>query len=78
MKRHLTEITIQRMRPPAKGKGYLEIFDLGYPGLAIRVGNGGAKTFEHFHRASGKLKRETLVAGRQKTGPGARQVAADS
>ena len=60
MKRHLTEITIQRLRPPQKGKGYLEVFDLGYPGLAIRVGHGGAKTFEHFHRATGKLRRETL------------------
>jgi integrase len=58
MKRHLTEITIQRLRPPKQG--YLEVFDLGYPGLAVRVGHGGAVTFQHFHRAAGKLRRETL------------------
>jgi integrase len=58
MKKHLTEISIQKLRPPKKGS--LEVFDLGYPGLAVRVGHGGAKTFEHFHRAAGKLRRETL------------------
>jgi integrase len=58
MKRHLSELTIQRVRPPKEGT--LEIFDLGYPGLALRVGHGGAKTFEHFHRAGGKLRRETI------------------
>jgi len=58
MKRHLTEITIQRLRPPKQG--YLEVFDLGYPGLAVRVGHGGAVTFQHFHRGEGKLKRVTI------------------
>jgi integrase len=58
MKRHLTDAAIQRIKPPAKSS--LEIFDLGYPGLALRIGHGGAKSFELFYRASGKLRRETL------------------
>ena len=38
----------------------MEVFDLGYPGLSVRIGYGGAKTFQHFYRVGGKLKRETL------------------
>lgn len=58
MKRHLTDASVQRIKPPAAGQ--LEIFDLGYPGLALRIGHGGAKTFEVFYRVGGKLRRETL------------------
>jgi len=58
MKRHLTDASVQRIKPPTKGS--LEIFDLGYPGLALRIGHGGAKTFEVFYRINGKLRRETL------------------
>jgi integrase len=58
MKRHLTDAGIQRTKPPAKGS--LEIFDLGYPGLALRIGHGGAKSFELFYRVNGKLRRDTL------------------
>ena len=38
----------------------MEVFDLGYPGLSLRIGYGGAKTFQQFYRIGGKLKRETL------------------
>lgn len=38
----------------------MEVFDLGYPGLSLRIGHGGAKTFQQFYRVGGKLKRETL------------------
>ena len=58
MKKHLTELSVERIRPPKQGS--LEVFDLGYPGLALRIGHGGAKTFEQFYRHGGKLKRETL------------------
>jgi hypothetical protein len=58
MKRHLTDASVQRIKPPAVGT--VEIFDLGYPGLALRIGHGGAKTFELFYRVGGKLRRETL------------------
>jgi integrase len=58
MKRHLTDAAVMRFKPPKEGT--LEIFDLGYPGLALRVGFGGAKSFEQFYRVNGKLKRESL------------------
>jgi integrase len=58
MKRHLTDAAIKRI--PIPKRDYLELFDLGYPGLCIRVGNGGAKSFVLFHRVGGKLKRSTL------------------
>jgi integrase len=58
VKKHLTELAVQKTRPPKTGS--LEIFDLGYPGLALRIGHGGAKSFEMFYRVGGKLRRETL------------------
>ena len=58
MKKHLTDLGIERMNPPKAGQ--VEIFDLGYPGLALRIGNGGAKSFVLFFRREGKLKRVTL------------------
>jgi integrase len=57
MKKHLTDAAIQRIKPPKEGT--LEIFDLGYSGLALRVGYGGVKSFCAYYRANGgKLKRE--------------------
>jgi integrase len=58
MKKHLTAAGIERIKPPRQGT--LEIFDLGYPGLALRVGHGGARSFEIFYRYEGKLKRKSL------------------
>ena len=58
MKKHLTDLAIERIRAPKAGQ--LEIFDLGYPGLALRIGNGGAKSFVLFFRREGKLRRVTL------------------
>ena len=58
MKRHLTDASVQRLRPPSRDS--IEVFDLGYPGLALRIGNGGAKSFVLFYRYAGKLRRETL------------------
>jgi integrase len=58
MKRHLTDASVQRIKPPKAGS--VEIFDLGYPGLALRVGYGGAKSFEVFYRHDKELRRETL------------------
>jgi integrase len=58
MKKHLTDAAVQRIKPPKQGT--LEIFDLGYPGLALRIGHGGAKSFEMFYRAQGKLTRKSF------------------
>jgi integrase len=58
VKRQLTAASIEKARPPKSG--YTEIFDLGYPGLCVRIGHGGAKAFVLFHHVNGKLKRTTL------------------
>jgi integrase len=57
-KRHLTDASVQRFKIPAQGQ--TEIFDLGYPGLALRIGNGGAKSFILFYRHNGRLTRRTI------------------
>ena len=57
-KKHLTDKSVQYLKPPARGQ--LEVFDLGYPGLAIRVGHGGAKSFELLYKSGTKMRRETL------------------
>ena len=58
MKKHLSALFVERVRPPKEGT--IEIFDLGYSGLALRVGHGGAKSFEMFYRVHGKLRRESF------------------
>ena len=34
MKKHLTELAVQRIKTPKEGT--VEYFDLGYPGLSLR------------------------------------------
>jgi integrase len=58
MKRALTVAAVKRIKPPAEGQ--LEIFDRGFPGLALRVSYGGAKSFVVFYTISGRLRRLTL------------------
>jgi hypothetical protein len=58
VKKHLTELAIQRIKTPKEGT--VEYFDLGYPGLSLRVGHGGAKSFQQFYRLNGKLIRESF------------------
>ena len=38
----LTAASVDRIKPPAEGQ--IEIFDAGYPGLALRVSYGGRKS----------------------------------
>ena len=57
--RALTVAVVNRIKPPAKGQ--LDVFDKGFPGLAVRVSYGGAKTWIYFYRLhGGKLRRLTL------------------
>jgi len=57
--RALTVASVARIRPPARGQA--DYFDKGYPGLALRVSYGGAKTWALFYRLhGGKLRRMTL------------------
>src|SRR5438034_6492377 len=56
--RALTVAAVARIKPPAAGQA--DYFDKGFPGLALRVSYGGAKTWVYFYRLHGKLRRLTL------------------
>ena len=57
--RALTVAAVERIKPPKQGQ--IDYFDLGFPGLALRLGYGGTKTWIFFYRLhSGKLRRLTL------------------
>src|SRR5262249_40537765 len=58
MKRSLTAAAVDRIKPPAAGQ--TDHHDQGFPGLALRVSYGGAKSWVHFYRHGGKLHRATL------------------
>jgi integrase len=57
-KRALTDAAVKRLKPPSSGQ--VDIFDQGYPGLALRVSYGGGKSWVYFYRVGGKLRRMTL------------------
>jgi integrase len=57
-KRALTEAAVQRLKPPASGQ--VDIFDQGFPGLALRISYGGRKSWVFFFRIGGRLRRMTL------------------
>ena len=54
----LTIAGVARIKPPKAGQ--TDRFDRGYPGLALRVSYGGAKTWVYFYRLRGKQRRLTL------------------
>ena len=57
--RSLTVAAVARIKPPKAGQA--DTFDKGYPGLALRVSYGGAKTWIYFYRLhGGKLRRLSL------------------
>jgi integrase len=59
MRIKLTAAAIERLKlPPPRGQ--VDYFDRGYPGFALRLSYGGARTFEHFYRWIGKPTRRTL------------------
>jgi integrase len=57
-KRALSDLTVKRVKPPAKGQ--VDIFDAGYPGFALRVSYGGGKSWVYFYRVAGRLRRRSL------------------
>jgi integrase len=57
-KRALTDAAIKRLKPPPKGQ--VDVFDRGYPGLALRLSYGGNRSWVVFYRHGGKLKRLRL------------------
>jgi integrase len=56
--RSLTVASVARIKPPKRGQA--DYFDSGYPGLALRVSYGGAKTWIYFYRLHAKLRRLSL------------------
>lgn len=58
MKKSFTDAAVKRLRAPAEGQQ--DIFDQGYPGLALRVSYGGRKAWTYFYRYGSKLKRLSL------------------
>ena len=58
VKKVLTDAAVKRLKAPDEGQ--VEIFDQGYPGLALRLSYGGRKAWTYFYRHNGKLKRMAL------------------
>jgi len=54
-KRALTALSVERLKPPVSGQ--VDYFDRGYPGLALRVSYGGAKSWTYFYHHNRKLRR---------------------
>ena len=60
VKRSLTDAAVKRLKPPEAGQ--IDVFDQGFPGLALRVSYGGRKAWTFHYRVGpkGKLRRLTL------------------
>ena len=56
--RKLTDLFVERVKPPARGR--IEYFDSAYPGLALRVTEKGGKSWCAFYRFHGRLRRFTF------------------
>ena len=56
--RKLTDLFVERAKPPAHGR--IEYFDAAFPGLALRITEKGAKSWCAFYRFHGRLRRFTL------------------
>jgi integrase len=56
--KNLTDLFCERVKPPEHGR--IEYFDASFGGLALRVTEGGHKSFSVHFRLRGKLKRYTL------------------
>jgi Arm DNA-binding domain len=54
----LTVAYVERIKPPASGQ--VEHFDLGFPGLALRVSYAGAKSWRFSYRVGGIPRRMCL------------------
>ena len=57
-KRALTDAAVKRLKPPEKGQ--VDVFDQGFPGLALRCSYGGGKSWVFFYRIGGRLRRMSL------------------
>jgi integrase len=57
-KRAFTDAALKRLKPPKAGQQ--DVFDQGYPGLAMRLSYGGNRSWVYFYRINGRLRRMTL------------------
>ncbi|MGI8723775.1 MAG: tyrosine-type recombinase/integrase [Methyloceanibacter sp.] len=58
VKRSLTDAAVKRLKPPDAGQ--IDVFDQGFPGLALRISYGGRKAWTFHYRIGGRLRRCTL------------------
>jgi len=56
--RKLTDLFVERVNPPARGR--IEYFDASFGGLALRVTQAGGKSWSVFYRFHGRLRRLTI------------------
>jgi integrase len=56
--RKLTDLFVERVKPPARGR--IEYFDASFPGLALRITENGGKSWCAFYRFRGRLRRFTI------------------
>ncbi|MBW4091907.1 MAG: tyrosine-type recombinase/integrase [Proteobacteria bacterium] len=54
----LTQVAVDKVRPPAAGR--VELFDTHLPGFGLRVSATGAKSWFLFYRAAGRQRRYTV------------------
>lgn len=57
-KRALTAAAVEKMKSPANGQ--VDHYDAGFPGLALRISHGGARTWTYKLRAHGRQRKMTL------------------
>jgi integrase len=57
-KQKITDLFVERVKPPPTGR--VEFFDASFPGLCLRVGFGGVKSWTLFYRLHGRQRRLTL------------------
>lgn len=58
VKRALTDAAVKRLKAPDAGQ--IDVFDQGFPGLALRISYGGRKAWIFFYRHVGRLRRMGL------------------
>src|SRR3981189_776234 len=56
--RRLTDLFVERAKPPARGR--LEFFGAAFSGLALRITENGGKSWCAFYRFKGRLRRFTI------------------
>jgi integrase len=57
-KKALSDAAVKRYKPPKTGQE--DVFDMGYPGFALRVSYGGAKSWVFFYWLGNRQRRLTL------------------